>query len=152
MRNVLILLLVWSRLMLSGEINSVSSAIHPEEVSGLDHIEGNSVTGISRIDRSRTSPVESVIGALRADDSNADNMKLFPNPNNGHFSIEFANPVKNDKCEIVISDLIGKQIYHDQLSGEESSKDFDLHDLKSGIYIMVIRDKEILVTRKFIKK
>lgn len=96
--------------------------------------------------------VESVVDKSNRYDAASEYLKLYPNPNNGHFSIEFANPVKNEKSEIIISDLSGRQIYRGPVLREELTKEFDLPDIKSGMYVMMIRDKEILITKKFIKK
>ncbi|MGD0756230.1 MAG: Ig-like domain-containing protein [Bacteroidales bacterium] len=84
-------------------------------------------------------------------DANSKILNLYPNPNDGHFSIEFIIPLQNEKNEVIITDLAGKQVYVDTLSNEETSKQFDLSYIKSGIYIMMIICKEILVTKKFIK-
>ena len=77
--------------------------------------------------------------------------KLYPNPNNGHFSIEFVNPIQSERSEIVITDLAGKQVFNGPLLKEETLKQFDLSDSKSGVYVMMIKDKDIYVTKKFIK-
>jgi len=46
----------------------------------------------------------------------------------------------------------GKQVYNGPVLKEETLKQIDLSDSKLGIYIMMIKNKEILVTKKFIKK
>jgi len=102
-------------------------------------------------DTTVSTPVEFVVGAKVKYDANSDIVKLYPNPNDGHFSIEFLNPLQNEKSEIVITDLAGKQIYNGPILKEETLKQFDLSSSKSGIYVMLIKDKEILVTKKFIK-
>ena len=96
-------------------------------------------------------PIEFVVGSSVKYDANTDNIKLYPNPNNGHFSIEFVNPLQNEKSEIVITDLSGKQVYQGPVLKEELLKQIDLPDSRSGIYVMMIKDKDILVTKKFIK-
>ena len=77
-------------------------------------------------------------------------INLYPNPNNGNFNIEFLDPEKTEKSEIIISDLGGKQIYHVTISAEEITKQFDLANIRSGMYIMTVISKEIIVTKKFI--
>jgi hypothetical protein len=85
-------------------------------------------------------------------DSNSEIINLYPNPNDGRFLIEFINPLQNDKSEIIITDLAGKQVYNGLVLKEEILKQFDLSSSKPGIYIMMIKDKEILITKKFIIK
>jgi SepF-like predicted cell division protein (DUF552 family) len=84
-------------------------------------------------------------------DAKSDIINLYPNPNNGHFSIEFINPLQSEKGEIVITNLAGEQIYNGPVLKEEVLKQFDLSANRSGMYVLMIKDKEILVTKKFIK-
>ena len=98
-----------------------------------------------------SSPVELEVGSAVKYNAEADIIKLYPNPNNGHFSIEFINPLQTDKGEIVITDLSGKLVYSGPVLKEETFKHIDVSDSKSGMYVMMIKDKEILVTKKFIK-
>ena len=102
-------------------------------------------------DTTISTPVEFVVGSRVKYDANSDIVKLYPNPNDGHFSIELLTPLLNEKSEIVITDMAGKQVYNGPLSKEETLKQFDLSGSKSGVYVMLIKDKEILVTKKFIK-
>jgi uncharacterized repeat protein (TIGR02059 family) len=102
-------------------------------------------------DTTISSPVEFVVGANVKYDANSDIINLYPNPNNGHFSIDFINPLKSEKSEIIITDLAGKQIYDGPVLKEEITKQFDLSYAKAGIYVMMIKDKDILVTKKIIK-
>jgi hypothetical protein len=97
-----------------------------------------------------SSPVEFVVGTNTKYDANSEFIKLYPNPSDGHFSIELISPLRNKKSEIIITDLAGKQIYNSTILKEETLKHFDLSYCKAGIYIMMIRDKEILVTKKII--
>jgi uncharacterized repeat protein (TIGR02059 family) len=97
-----------------------------------------------------SAPVEFVIEAKIKTRANSENVNLYPNPNKGKFSVEFAIPLQSGTNEVIISDLSGKQVYNEPLSNEEVLKHFDLLDLKSGMYILMIKNKEILVTKKFI--
>jgi hypothetical protein len=98
-----------------------------------------------------SSPIEFEVGSTIKYDANSEIINLFPNPNDGHFTIDFSIPLLNEKSEIIITDLAGKQLYNEPILKEETSKQFDLSNIKSGIYIMMIICKEILVTKKFIK-
>ena len=98
-----------------------------------------------------SSPVEFVVGTNIKYDANSEIINLYPNPSDGHFSIKFINPLQNDKSEIIITDLAGKQVYNGVVLKEETLKQFDLSNSKDGIYIMMIKNKEILVTKKIIK-
>lgn len=102
-------------------------------------------------DTTISSPVEFIVGSNTKYNATSEIVNLYPNPNNGHFSIEFINPLQSEKGEIIITDLAGKQVYNEPVLKEEVVKQFDLTNSRSGIYVMMIKDKEILVTKKFIK-
>jgi hypothetical protein len=101
--------------------------------------------------RTVSAPVEFIVGA---NDKNiySDSVNLYPNPNNGQFSIEFVNPPQNGTNEIIIMDLLGKLVYSRPLKKDEMLLHFELSDIKSGMYVMMIKNKEILITKKFIIK
>jgi hypothetical protein len=103
-------------------------------------------------DTTISDPLEFIVGTPVKYDFNSENVKVYPNPNNGHFSIDFVNPIQNEKSEIIITDLNGRQVYTVPVLREELSKQVDLPDIRSGMYVMMIRDQNILVTKKFIKK
>jgi hypothetical protein len=79
-------------------------------------------------------------------------INLYPNPNNGDFWIEILKPLEDEKCKIVITDLGGKEISDRPLLNEETLIQFDMSYISSGIYIMNVIGKGILVTKKFIKE
>ena len=102
-------------------------------------------------DTTASEPIEFIVGSKVKYDANSEIINLYPNPSDGHFSIDFVNPILNDKGEIIITDLAGKQVYRGPVLREELTKQFDLSDFKSGIYVMIVKDKDILVTKKIIK-
>ena len=76
---------------------------------------------------------------------------LYPNPNNGLFTVDFASLVTAENFMVTIVDLKGTTVHREHLSAEESSKQFDLSHLNSGIYVIMITASQILLTQKFIK-
>jgi uncharacterized repeat protein (TIGR02059 family) len=100
-------------------------------------------------DTTISSPVEFEVGSPVKYDVHSEIVKLYPNPNNGHFSVEFLNPLQNDKSEIIITDLTGKQVYNGQVLKEEKLKKIDVSGSRTGIYVMMIKKDEIFVTKKF---
>lgn len=76
---------------------------------------------------------------------------LYPNPNNGCFSIDFQNLLSNESYSIAIVNLSGKTVYRSVLSGELSLTMFDLSHLEPGTYIIMINNRSIIATQKFIK-
>ena len=82
---------------------------------------------------------------------NREFFNLYPNPNDGHFSINFTNALEAENYTVTIVDLIGKTVYQQELSNDETIKQFDLSHLRSGIYVFMISSSQILLTQKFIK-
>lgn len=102
-------------------------------------------------DTTKSSPVEFVVGQKIKYDANNEIVNLYPNPNNGHFKIELTDALKSEQSEIIITDLSGKQVYHGPIQREELTKEFDLSESRNGMYVMMIKDKDIYVTKKFMK-
>jgi len=140
----------------NGQVKLVELTSAPYTYIWKNVAEGSySITAIATDNLNGTtfsSPVEFVVGTNIKYDANSEIIKLYPNPNDGHFSIEFIIPLPNKKSEIMITDLAGKQVYNGPVSKEETLKQFDLSNSKDGIYIMMIKDKEIVVTKKIIKR
>jgi len=80
-----------------------------------------------------------------------DYFNLYPNPTDGRFSIEFTSLLDADIFTFSVIDLIGKTVYREELTKEESSHRFDLSHLQSGIYIVMISTNKIILTQKIIK-
>jgi chitinase len=98
-----------------------------------------------------SSLIEFTVGDRSKYDADSEIINLYPNPNDGHFSIEILKPLEDEKCKIVISDLGGKQVSNVPVFEAQTLKHIDLSYIKSGIYIMMVVGKGILVTKKFIK-
>ena len=139
----------------NGSVKLVELTSAPYTFTWKDVLAGNySIIAIATDnlnDTTVSSPVEFQVGSTVKYDVNSELIKLYPNPNNGHFSVEFINPLQNDKSEIIITDLAGKQVYRGPVLKEEKLKQIDVSGSRSGIYVMMIKEKEILVTKKFIK-
>ena len=67
------------------------------------------------------------------------NAKLYPNPNNGMFSVDVElSAVSNS--QIGVFDITGKMIYLKEYRNQDNIHEkFNLNGLKQGYYIMVIR-------------
>lgn len=82
---------------------------------------------------------------------NSEYFNLYPNPNDGHFSINFTTALEAENYMVTIVDIIGKTVYQQELSNDETIKQFDLSHIKCGIYVLMISSNQILLTQKFIK-
>jgi len=82
---------------------------------------------------------------------NSEFFNLYPNPNNGNFSINFTNPLINGNYSIEVINLSGRTVYQGIISPESVNSTFDLSHLNPGTYVVIFKNNLILATQKFIK-
>jgi len=82
-----------------------------------------------------------------------DLINLYPNPNNGHFTVDMNEISEYDEeSTLAIVSLTGKTVYKDVVSPGEATRQIDITNSLSGNYILIITSRDgILTTRKFIK-
>ena len=76
-------------------------------------------------------------------------MRLYPNPGNGKFNIEF-NITKEEFIGISVYDALGNVVYQNEekiLPGQV--KTFDYYDMKPGMYIIQLVQGEKITTLKY---
>ncbi|NPD47999.1 MULTISPECIES: lamin tail domain-containing protein [unclassified Lentimicrobium] len=78
--------------------------------------------------------------------------QIFPNPNNGQFTLDLENIQNN--IEIVIIDFAGRIILEDLITytSEKLQKAFDLGDFENGVYFLSIKNGESIIYRKVVKQ
>ena len=74
-----------------------------------------------------------------------DGLKIFPNPNNGAFSVTGERLTSLNSIKII--SLNGQVIKAITLTGIEERIDFELNNLSEGIYILVTMDENGLESR-----
>ena len=82
---------------------------------------------------------------------NTEIISLYPNPNQGYFTIEILNPQQTESSTISVANMAGEKVYEGTLLKGEITKQLDLSYLNPGVYILTIINKEIISTAKFIK-
>ena len=75
---------------------------------------------------------------------------LYPNPNNGTFTLLLTEPLKF-RTEVIITSLDGRTVYSETMLQEEISKQFNLSFLNPGMYIVTLFNNRIMGTNRFIK-
>ena len=100
---------------------------------------------------SATSDIELSIVLLS--ESYTDNVSLYPNPNDGHFTVELVQGISELSNRLTIFNLAGQNVYSGILEPGERIKEVDISESTPGTYILMITDgKNILATKKLTKK
>ncbi|WP_299705572.1 T9SS type A sorting domain-containing protein [uncultured Pontibacter sp.] len=78
---------------------------------------------------------------------------IYPNPNNGVFTISFTN-MEASQVELRIINVIGNEIYHEVLSRSDiqTSKTIDLTRLAKGLYYVKIEADGYSSVRRVVVK
>jgi len=85
-------------------------------------------------------------------DINSEAISLYPNPNDGHFTIDLISALPDEKSFITIVSQKGETVYTATMEEDEYSRQFDLSNLSSGTYVLIVTSgKEIATAKKFIK-
>lgn len=80
-------------------------------------------------------------------------MNIYPNPNTGQFTMEINDP-NPGILSVVITDLMGKAVYENQIStaGSSQKQVIDLSALPSGVYFVIAGSHSGQTQRKLIKQ
>jgi hypothetical protein len=74
-----------------------------------------------------------LITSIKKIDAFSDQVKVFPNPSKGSFSVEFNQPI--DIREIYLTDLVGNIVFQKEINNE---KQVNIDNLRGGTYILTI--------------
>ena len=77
------------------------------------------------------------------------NIRISPNPNDGHFTIEIRNNNENISC--TISDIYGKSVYtKNRLFNGSGCEKISMPDLPAGLYFLNFTGKQTNTTTKLL--
>lgn len=79
-------------------------------------------------------------------------IQLFPNPNNGHFTVDLLSILPEQSNRIKIVSLSGNSVFNHILTEHENSMEIDLSDRAPGTYVLMVVSGDIVATKKFIKQ
>lgn len=86
--------------------------------------------------------------------NNGSKLELFPNPNEGSFSLNVSFKSKVDKANINIYNFMGVVVFDETIfcNSEKFIKQLYLKNLTSGIYLVIVNDAKQQVSTKLIIK
>ena len=67
-----------------------------------------------------------------------ENVSVYPNPNNGKFSIQLS--LLNDDASLVVTDLAGKVVLKQAIKGRQNNISIDLGTKAPGMYMIEVKD------------
>ncbi|NTV84491.1 MAG: T9SS type A sorting domain-containing protein [Bacteroidales bacterium] len=85
---------------------------------------------------STSAQLELVVGTSY--DINPETINLYPNPNDGVFSIELSSPLPNQSNKIKIVNIKGQIVYDGVITAEETTRQLDISHVNSGTYVLII--------------
>ena len=87
---------------------------------------------------------------LSTDEFELNNFALYPNPNNGDFTLTF-NSNSGKDIDVSVYDISGKLIHNKTYDPTATfDKSISLNNVSSGIYLMTVNDSDRTVTKKLI--
>lgn len=102
--------------------------------------------------QSMVASVESVVDELMTNPKiyilDEPSVNIYPNPTTGHFTIDFSG--KKTTADIMLVNFQGKQMITQQCK-DQLKMDIDIGNLPSGMYILLIKTENELITKKIIK-
>ena len=78
-------------------------------------------------------------------------IEIYPNPNDGIFTLELKNTMESD-IDVEIFDVVGKNIHSESINMNNVNKatEIDLSNLSTGVYTVVVLSKNSKISKKLI--
>ncbi len=96
--------------------------------------------------------IEVKAGQIKTVNNNKDILNLYPNPNDGNFTVAFSSSAPEGQGVIDIVSAEGKSITREIVGNENTTMTFNLSYIKSGLYILIYKNMgKIIATKKFFK-
>jgi len=84
-------------------------------------------------------------------ENSINNFSIYPNPTNGKLTLDFGTRAFNG-AKIIITDLLGKEVYRSTISGMNKRLDIDFGKQSAGIYLITVSTPDGVIVKKVIKK
>lgn len=109
------------------------------------------ISSVVRIEELNDEEVEKAGDVAESNnDLKVNELKFYPNPTTGMFTLEFDVP-KNGPTDIILTDMLGKEIYRDQVNGKGShTRQIDISGQEKGVYILNLRQGGKSIVKKVV--
>lgn len=88
--------------------------------------------------------------ALNNAENELQNFVIFPNPNNGNFTVQF-NSISNNQIQIDVHDIRGREVFSKNYNNTGLfNESLNLENLQSGVYLVSVQDGNKKVVKKII--
>lgn len=126
-------------------IREVEKIEKPKEESGTHNYTPVNETGVSA-QPAKTEPVSEFT-------LNAKNIQLFPNPNDGNFSLSFELPTEGD-LSVKLLDGAGREVVNETIPAFKGifSKQYNIQLAKKGTYLLQLKQGERWMHKKMVVK
>ena len=124
----------------SGE-NCIASETSSPNYTFLYWTEGsiiysNTTTYVFTVNSNRTLTANYALNtSIQNEENETVKIQVFPNPNDGVFSINICS----GECYLYIHDIVGRLIYHDYFEQTDNPINIDLSNYKKGIYLLTLK-------------
>lgn len=92
------------------------------------------------------------VGIFSVAENSFESFKVWPNPNNGEFSIELRSS-SSEPVQVSIYDIRGRKIYHQEFENTiHFNQQINLNKVQSGLYILKVSDGKSNAVKKLVVK
>ncbi len=90
------------------------------------------------------------VSLLSSESFNFENFAIYPNPNNGNFTVKFDSG-SNSKISIIVNDLSGRKVSEKIYSNSGFfNENIKLENVQAGIYLVTVKDGEKQIVKKIV--
>lgn len=133
----------------SGDLNTLNGqscvGVWTLTVADAFNIDGGAINNWSLNICANSLPLEVAENAFQQ-------FSLFPNPNNGEFTVKF-NTLNSENISIDIHDIRGRQVFNKKYSNSGIfNENLNVNNLQSGMYLVTVTNGSSKITKRIIKK
>lgn len=131
--------------------------VQPLSVYNGTNPQGNWLLGVRDLSAQDTGTLNSFsiticsqVTTLSTENFGLTDFKIYPNPNNGNFNVQF-NSESSNEIKIGVHDLRGRQIFNKSYQNTGLfSQSLELNDVQAGVYLVTVQDGDKKEVKKIV--